>query len=288
VVKRDAFSDYHPVVVLLYFVAVIGFAMFVLHPVMLVISLFCAVVYALLLRGVRILLRGVLFLLPMMVVTAAMNPLFNHRGVTILAYLPNGNPLTLEAVIYGLAAAVMLVTVIIWFVSVNAVMTGEKIVFLFGRFWPALSLLLSMSLRFVPRLIKQSKVIYTAQKGLERKPNALKVMSILITWALENSIETANSMTARGYGLPKRTTFHLYTFYRRDVWALVGIVTISLIIILGAALGAVHYRFFPSVQFHPISGFSLVVFFLYLTLGALPIILRVKEVLYWKRINSAM
>jgi len=288
VVKRDAFSDYHPFVGLVYFVVVIGFAMFILHPVMLVISFVCAGVYAFLLRGVRVLMRGLVLLLPMMLVAAAMNPLFNHRGVTILTYLPNGNPVTLEAVLYGLAVAGMLATVITWFVAVNAVMTADKIVFLFGRFWPALSLLLSMSLRFVPRMIRQGRVIVVAQKGLGRKPNALKVISILMTWALENSIETANSMTARGYGLRRRTAFHLYKFHRRDVFALGWMITMALVVGVGVALGVNRYRFFPSVQFHALSGASVIVFVSYFALGAVPIILRAKEVLVWKRINSAM
>jgi len=288
VVKRDAFSDFHPLVGLVYFMAVIGFAMFILHPVMLMISFFCACIYVLLLRGVRVLLRGVALLLPMMLVTAAMNPLFNHRGITILAHLPNGNPVTLEALLYGLAVAGMLATVIAWFVAVNTVMTGDKIVFLFGRFWPALSLLLSMSLCFVPRMVRQGRVITVAQKGLGRKPNALKVISILMTWALETSIETANSMAARGYGLRGRTAFHLYTFRRRDALALGWILAMALVALTGIAAGAIRYRFFPSVQFHAITNASMIVFISYLALCAMPTILRVKEALDWKRINSAM
>jgi energy-coupling factor transport system permease protein len=41
-------------------------------------------------------------------VTAWLNPLFNHAGVTLLFYLPGGNPVTLESMVYGLAAATML------------------------------------------------------------------------------------------------------------------------------------------------------------------------------------
>ena len=36
---------------------------------------------------------------------AVVNPAFVHQGVTILTYLPSGNPLTLESILYGLAAA---------------------------------------------------------------------------------------------------------------------------------------------------------------------------------------
>lgn len=43
---------------------------------------------------------------------AALNALFNHAGVTMLFYLPNGNPVTREALCYGAAAAAMFAAVI--------------------------------------------------------------------------------------------------------------------------------------------------------------------------------
>lgn len=33
-------------------------------------------------------------MLPLLVITALINPAFSHQAVTILAYLPSGNPLT--------------------------------------------------------------------------------------------------------------------------------------------------------------------------------------------------
>ena len=66
------------------------------------------------------------------------NLAFNHEGATILAYLPSGNPLTLESIVYGLSAAVMMASVILWFSCYNAVMTSDKFAYLFGRVIPAL------------------------------------------------------------------------------------------------------------------------------------------------------
>ena len=40
---------------------------------------------------------------------------------------------------------------------------------------------------------------------LQRLKNAITILSIMVTWALENAIETADSMKSRGYGLPGRT-----------------------------------------------------------------------------------
>ena len=83
---------------------------------------------------------------PWRLLAALVNPAFNHEGATILTYLPSGNPLTLESMLYGVAAAVMLASVVLWFSSYNEVMTSDKFVYLFGRVIPALSLVLSMAL----------------------------------------------------------------------------------------------------------------------------------------------
>ena len=95
----------------------------------------------------------------MMVVAALVNPAFNHEGATILTYLPSGNPLTLESILYGAAAAAMLAAVVTWFSCYTAVMTSDKFVYLFGRIIPALSLVLSMTLRFVPKFQAQLQVV---------------------------------------------------------------------------------------------------------------------------------
>ena len=99
----------------------------------------------------------------MAVFAALVNPAFNHEGATILTYLPSGNPLTLESMLYGAAAAVMLASVVLWFSSYNEVMTSDKFVYLFGRVIPALSLVLSMSLRFIPKFKVQMQTVSEAQ-----------------------------------------------------------------------------------------------------------------------------
>ena len=101
-------------------------------------------------------------MLPLLVITALINPaFFSSGGVTILTYLPSGNPLTLESYPLRYLCCVLLITVIAWFSCFNAIMTSDKFVYLFGRVIPALSLVLSMSLRFVPRFTAQIKVIST-------------------------------------------------------------------------------------------------------------------------------
>jgi energy-coupling factor transport system permease protein len=292
--NRDAFSGCHPIVNFAYFALVIGFSMVHTHPAALAASLVCAFSYSVYLGGGKALRRGLLFMIPMMLFAALINPAFNHRGGTILTYLPSGNPLTLESILYGIAAAVMLAAVITWFSCFNQVMSFDKFIYLFGRVIPALSLFLSMSLRLVPRFRAQIRIISDAQKcvgrdvsdgGMLRKAkHGIRILSIMITWVLENTIETADSMKSRGYGLPGRTAFSIYRFDRRDRKMLTFILACGAYITAGTGLGGLYGRYFPTFRANwDIYTFSIVL--VYLALGAAPLILNLREDLLWKKIR---
>lgn len=152
--------------------------------------------------------------------------MFNHYGVTMLYYVKSsGNWITLEALVYGVVLGAVMFVVIQWFSCYNKVMTTDKFIYLFGRIIPALSLILSMALRFVPRFTAQLKVIRSGQKAMGRDVSegslfarirhGLNMLSILVTWALENAIETSDSMRSRGYGLKGRTAFSHLPFYKK-------------------------------------------------------------------------
>ena len=145
--NRDTFSSYHPAVNFLYFGLVMALTMCWMHPVSLAVTLSAAIAYNVYLNGRKGVRFSLAFLLPMMLLAALVNPVFNHEGATILAYLPTGNPLTAESIWYGIAAALMIAAVMSWFSCYTAVMTSDKFVYLFGRVIPALSLVLSMTLR---------------------------------------------------------------------------------------------------------------------------------------------
>ena len=113
--NKDAFSGFHPVVNFLFFVVALGLTMFIQQPVYLLISMISGCAYLLYLQGKKGFLRQVGYLVPILVMMAIMNPMFNHEGVTILWYLPNDNPITMEAICFGLASAVMMGASIVWF-----------------------------------------------------------------------------------------------------------------------------------------------------------------------------
>ena len=294
--NRDTFSGYHPIVNFLYFGFVLAFAMIFTHPVCLGLSFLCAFAYSVYLKGKKAVKFTLVYMLPMLIMAALLNPAFNHEGGTILTYLPDGNPLTLESILYGVAAAAMLITVITWFSCFNEVITSDKFVFLFGRVIPALSLILAMALRFVPRFKTQIKVISNAQKCvgrdasdgniLQKAKHGIRILSIMVTWALENAIETADSMKSRGYGLPGRTAFSIYRFDKRDARALVFILACVSYIIAGHYTGGLYFRYFPTIKGLWETPYAVSIFAVYFALCAAPLFLNIKEELRWKSIAS--
>ena len=294
--NRDTFSSYHPLVNFLYFGLVLLLTMFLMHPVSLLISLGSALCYGICLNGVRAVRSGMRFLLPAMLLAAVIDPAFDHEGATLLAYLPSGNPLTLESIAYGVAAAVMIAAVVAWFSCYTVVMTSDKFVYLFGRVIPVLSLVLSMTLRFVPRFRAQLQTISEAQRGigrdvsggplLRRTRNAITVFSIMVTWALENAIETADSMKSRGYGLPGRTAFSIYRFDGRDKAALLWLGFCGAYLLSGWAAGGFYWRYYPTLRGAAATALSVSFQLVYLLLCLTPVILDRWEEKTWKNIRS--
>lgn len=295
---KDRFAQYHPLVNFLYFTLVLVFSMVLRHPLAQGVSLLCACIYAVQAEGQRAVLFCLKWCLPVFLLTALFNPAFSHEGVTILLYLPTGNPLTLESILYGVSAGVLLVTVMVWFMNSSRVITSDKFIYLFGRVIPALSLVLSMTLRFIPKFKSQLAAVVEAQRSigrdisqgslLRRMKLAVSVLSIMITWALENAMDTADSMKGRGYGLPGRTSFSIYRLDDRDKSALAFLLLCAFCLVMGTAASAFSFRYYPGIRAGARTPLALSFQLVYAALCAMPILLNAFEERKWKSIHSKM
>ncbi|MCC8048022.1 MAG: energy-coupling factor transporter transmembrane protein EcfT [Oscillospiraceae bacterium] len=280
----------------LYFGLVLAFTMVFMNPVSLVISFVGAVSYNVYLNGRRAVRFQLVYMLPMFLLTAVLNPAFNHEGATTLAYLPSGNPLTAESIAFGMTAAIMLAAVITWFSCYTAVMTSDKFVYMFGRVIPALSLVLSMTLRFAPKFAAEFRKIVAAQRCIGRDISQgnifhrvrilVTVVSILLTWSLENAIETADSMKSRGYGLRGRTAFSVYRFDDRDRCALAWLGGCGFFILCGGLAGGFYWRFYPTVAGAPLTALTVTLRAAYFALCLTPLFLDLREDRLWRRRNA--
>ena len=295
--RQDVFSSYHPWVTFLYFVLVLFFTMCFLHPVSLVISLVSSLWYSGVLKGKDKLAGQFKFLLPVAAMAALCNALFGHKGATILFRLPTG-AVTLESMVFGLATGTMLAAVMVWFGCYSVVMTSDKFIYLFGKKIPSLSLVLSMTLSFIPRFRDQCRVVIQTQESMgrslregkwkQRVRRGVKILSIMITWSLENAIETADSMKCRGYGLPGRSAFSVYRFDSRDKLALAWLALCGGAVLAGWALGGIAWEYYPTMTMTLAAPAAIMSQLAYLALSLTPVILQRRENRKWNSFKSNM
>jgi len=293
--ERDvgAFGQFHPIVNGVYFLAVLLFAMLFMHPLLQGIALVCALCYLAVLKGARQMQSTVFFLLPVVAATAILNPILNHAGTTVLAVLPGGKIVTKEAIFYGISAGAMLATIICWFSCLNQLMTSDKLMYLFGRILPSLSLVFSMTLRFVPRFSDQLSAVLAAQKNIgrgiqkgsisRRFQQGIAILSMMITWSFEHALDTADSMKSRGYGLKGRTSFSLFRFTARDTGAILCMGVLIVGIAAAFCAGKFRVSFFPTMQFNRMGTPGTIGAFAYLLLCSVPLVTELLEVKPWKK-----
>ncbi len=281
----SGFAVLHPTVNFIFFVLVLVFALAVSHPLLLGLGLLCAACNAFLCMGKARFWGQLRLLLPLLIFTALLNPLLSAKGETVLFLFPWGSPCTAESLLYGLCTAVRLASVILWFSVWNAVITTDKFTFLFGRFLPSLALTVCMGLRLVPRLLGRLREVSDVQKCLDPSAKGLKhagrCVSVVISWALENAIDTADSMKSRGYGLKGRSYFTIYRFTREDAFCLCSALAFGAACIVPLCTGAADAEFFPTleIEWGITTVFTAVA---YVLLGLLPMMFEAKEALVWR------
>lgn len=280
------FADSHPFAAAAYFAAAAGVAMFSMDPVVLGLSLAGALAMLALLGGLRPLgSHG--WMLGLFIGMAVINPLTHHDGVTVLVVV-NHNPVTLEACLYGLAAAGMITASLYWFRCFSRLMTSDRLLTLLSGLSPGLSLVVSMGLRYVPLFGRQLKNVQMTQRALglygeeaavDRLRGGVRVFSVMTTWALENGVITADSMTARGYGLRRRSHFRKERFTLRD-GVLTGLSAILAALALWGAAGR-SVTYYPAFVMSPVTVRAGLGYGAYAALMLLPHVIHAKEAIRW-------
>jgi energy-coupling factor transport system permease protein len=268
-----------------YFLTVIGAAMFVSNPILRLIALVFAVVNGGFARIFRSPLKDFSFYLLIFVIITLSNPLFVRRGSTPLFYI-NERPFTLEAMLYGADMAVMLISTLIWFRIFSQIMTSDKISALFGRHFSSIGIVLTLVLRFVPTFKRRFGEIRSAQTAagflsgetfFQRVRSELNVFFSLTASSLELSAGTADSMKARGFSVFPHTDLHKKTPCLSDIFTLTICVLTAFAVIFFGINGSSSGSFYPVIQIKN----NIFCDILYAILCALPTIFEVKERLKW-------
>lgn len=270
-------EKFHPLVSCIYFIVMLVILAGSFNPAMAGIGLVTAIAAMLTRRQFKNIRMVMLIAIPTAVFTMLLQPLFSHNGITALFYI-NDAPITLETIVFGIVAWLLLVGACGWCLIMAEVFTQEKIMYLLGRISPGLALLLSMTLRLIPQLKKRYEEISTARVFLGARDKNMREgatrVATLTEWSLESSMETAQTMEARGYGARGRTSFHLFRFRKNDAVMLGIIVVLSGVGLTCIFTGCARVSFFPQINMSNVAlGWQqLVMYTSYIALGIIGII----------------
>ena len=250
------FERCHPAVNLIYFAAVLVGTITFRHPAFLAASFLCAFAYSIKRGGGKVLIFD-LCLLPLVGAFALYYSSYTHFGMTVLSQNMVGNNMTLESLVYGIVLGVTGAGVCMWFSCVFSVFTTDKVVYLFGKVSPRLSLFLAISLRMIPRIKKEAKRINMAQQGIgrganqgnlwQRIRNSLRIFSMLITWTIDSLTIASESMGSRGSTLRGRKAFSIYRFDNRDRLIVIGLFLCLTLSMMAVLLGQTDMVYDPKI-----------------------------------------
>lgn len=155
-----------------------------------------------------------------------------------------------------------------------------------------------MIMRYIPLLQHRFREVAAAQRCMGRGLKGSswikrirqfgKEVSILIAWSLEASIESADSMEARGYGLRGRSSFHLFRFAGGEKVLLAAILLLGGAVVAACAAGSMSIYYYPAILLPRFTVLQWISLAAYLGLMSIPMVLDMRGIHEWKLSHAAM
>lgn len=291
---ENGFRGIHPYVLFFYYICVGSLAMYFTHPLFLITAL-------ILMFGVNFshdrgqeLKKWAPILVIMSTFFILLNPFLVSRGSNVLFYF-RGKQVTLEALTYGIVMTLAIVIILILFVSFNLILNGNKFLYIFSKILPRTAFLLMLSIRFVPLLKSRLNEINDVQRirGMSvtngrlvnRMKSGMVMMQTLLTWSLEEAVQTADSMKSRGYGTGKTTSYITYRMKKRDWLWLFSLTMLFAVCIAGGLLGYGKIYIYPELGTLHLYLFDWLLLISMVILIAFPLFVEGREQLRWKSLK---
>ena len=188
---HTAFSAMHPSVPACYLVITLVLTMAAMQPVLIALSLAGGLAYGCCARGVRETLHGLRWQLPFVALVALVNPLFSASGSTELFRIGT-RAVYLESLAFGCAMGGLFVAAALWFSAGARLCPFDKVMALAGNASPVVALMVSMTMRLIPRFVRRGRQIATAQTVNARALRAsdalrdrLQLTTTLMDWGMD-------------------------------------------------------------------------------------------------------
>lgn len=270
------FSNYHPLIGLIYYIMWIYFAVSTEHPLYMAVAFFSACCYLFMEKGKKAITVSAL-LIAVAVIYVVIYVSYNHFGVTVLCKNSIGNNITKEAIAYGLVRAVKYVTLINILILFVHTFSSEKLIYILGRACPRLSLFVAIFIRGFNQFKVKRTEVKASRHGIGKVStgplrNIRRICEeyhALISWVIENYMISSKSMLSRGYCLKGRSSYAIYRFDNRDRCMLVAVSSLAIFIILNQYLGYMKALYNPKIVIGATNTASVLLFVLYCILPIL-------------------
>lgn len=253
--RSTAFDACHAAVPAMLFAGVAALSMLAVHPVLVTLSLSGALAFSLVARGAAATVRGLAWQLPLLVLVCLLNPFFSASGSTLLLKV-GPRSVYLESLAYGATMGALLVATVLWFEDAAAVLTQDRLLALAGRRARSVPLVASMAAQLVPQMLGRARSVRAAARACTAagplppaRDELLRTSTMLLSWSLEDSLERADAMRARGWesGSP-RTRYRPERFRARDAVAAAGIAALLALGAAGAWAACSSWEFYPRMS----------------------------------------
>ncbi len=247
---------FHPAVALLYCGVALVLAMSSMQPVYLVLTFLGQLAWSASLgRGST--LSKLVWQAPLVLILAVANPIFSPSGSTVLLRVGTWS-LYLESLIYGICQGVMLCNSLMAFSNVSEILTSDKVMEVLARRLPTVALMISMTMRLIPRYTRRGAEVMDVDAACTssgavggrrgRLREAMRLSTVLLGWGMEDSLETVDSMVARGWQSgARRTTYSRRRFGRLDLAAVLGVGAVGLLAFVCQIEASGQMRFYPRI-----------------------------------------
>jgi len=283
----------HPAIYVIYYLLLVILAFLFNDPYYLISFLICISVL-IAMQGINHEFKNVIqFFIPMSILIIILNPLASKVGTTQI-YIMGNYFITLEALVYGILMSLSLLIILLVFASYNRSVSYQEMLYLFSKRFPHISMIIVMALRFIPllsyRLSEVNKIFkfnqehdqqQNGESRIERIKKTSQMLAVVVSWSLEESMLTAKSMKARGYGIKERTSYLSYEFRKIDYLLILFTIITTVISLAGLAHGYGRIEIYPTLNFNASENILNLYYLSFLILLMPLIYLELREKLIW-------
>jgi energy-coupling factor transport system permease protein len=198
--------------------------------------------------------RAARLAVPLALLTAAINPLVTHEGITVLARLGTVPVLgqvdvTLEATAYGALQGLRVAVVILAAALYTAAVDPDEVLRLFRRLSVRSALTATVANRLVPVLARDAGRIADAQRCRPGPaPSRLALLRAVTANVLDRSVDVAAALEVRGYAGARRLRVARRPWSQVDRAVALAAVTVAAGAIAAKAAGVAAFSPYPRLH----------------------------------------